>query len=154
MCKVIFLDIDGVLNSMNFYDRLKAEGVPASETHYVLDPKATDVLAKVVQSTGAWIVVSSTWRMHEKHMGYLTKHLQSFGLSIADVTPHLNTERGDEIKAWLEKHPDVTAYAILDDDSDMGDLMPHLVQTSFQTGLQRTHALKLMELLNSKVMSP
>jgi hypothetical protein len=56
--------------------------------------------------------------------------------------------RGNEIQAWLDAVPVVKTFAILDDDSDMGHLLPFLVRTSGQTGLQPEHVEQAIKLLN------
>ena len=56
--------------------------------------------------------------------------------------------RGDEINAWLSEHPEVTKYAILDDESDFYDDQP-LFQTTFETGLTDEIAQKVIDHLNS-----
>ena len=43
--------------------------------------------------------------------------------------------RGDEIHEWLELHPEVTRFVILDDDSDMKHLLPYLLRTHPCEGL-------------------
>ncbi len=56
--------------------------------------------------------------------------------------------RGREIAAWLAAHPAVTTYAIVDDDSDMlPEQMPRFVQTGYELGLEQAHADRLAALL-------
>ena len=58
--------------------------------------------------------------------------------------------RGHEIQEWLDKHPEVTRYAILDDDSDMlPEQMPNFFKTTFQNGLIEDIAKKVTEHLNA-----
>jgi Swiss Army Knife RNA repair-like protein len=56
-----------------------------------------------------------------------------------DVTPilhDLGLSRGHEIQAWLNEHPEVERYAILDDDNDMLEhQMVNFFQTSCRTGI-------------------
>lgn len=57
-------------------------------------------------------------------------------LPIIDSTPVLNGRRGHEIAHWLAAHPEVTTWAIVDDDSDMLPEQRHrFVQTDFSDGL-------------------
>jgi len=61
-----------------------------------------------------------------------------------------NSQRGDEIEAWLNEHPEVKKFVILDDDNDMRNLMDHLIQTDFyKKGLTSELADKAIEILNS-----
>jgi hypothetical protein len=40
-----------------------------------------------------------------------------------------------EIQSWLNSHPEVSAFVIVDDDEDMAHLMPKLVKTSWHSGM-------------------
>ena len=122
--KVIFLDIDGVLNVIpQGYDRYGA----IFHQHFV------DNLKELVDKTGAKIVVSSSWRLAKtvewfKEM-WMYRKLPG---EVVDITPDLafkrkdlsfdywqSVPRGSEIDRWLKEHIEVTNYVILDDDSDM-----------------------------------
>jgi hypothetical protein len=68
--KVVFLDVDGVLNSGEFLKGRHFDPDPAkSDDWYVealrlsyIDPKAIARLNRITDATGAKIVVSSSWR--------------------------------------------------------------------------------------------
>lgn len=121
--KVIFLDIDGVLAT------LSSQLISGK----LIDQNGVDALQKILDKTNAKIVVSSTWRQIFKKRYQMKKVLDCMGLirpklygvsgtETADdwCTPKSNSGiRGEEIQAWLNAHPDVTQYVILDDDSDM-----------------------------------
>lgn len=132
--KVIFLDIDGVLNHQKHYEWLieTDEPTPLQRTYpYTeLNPKSCQLLNEIIKETGAEIVVSSSWRLDgENRLNYLFKY---FGLPrIYDITPCLNTARGIEIGAWLAAHPEVIDYVILDDDEDMNvEQIPFFIKTN------------------------
>lgn len=132
---VLFLDVDGVLNKCGTFHDVHAD--------------KAQILYRIVTETGCSIVVSSTWRRTAHSRKLLVGLLQQSGVSIADWTPCLDrisdeghlviAERGHEIQAWLDEHPGVTRFVILDDSKDMAHLMDHLVQTDTFTGL--TNAL-------------
>lgn len=69
---------------------------------------------------------------------------------ILDTTSILRKcNRGDEIRSWLEKHPEVVSFVILDDDSDMCEFTEtNLVKTSYARGLREEHVIKAIEMLN------
>lgn len=147
--KVIFLDIDGVLNCASTQRRLR--GSPFVDEDKLL------LLKDLVEKTGAELVLSSTWRLgllypdvaaFAADADALVEEFHKYGLSLYDSTPRLSDkQRGHEIAAWLEKNPDVDKFIILDDDSDMAHLKEHLVQTSWLAGLQPSHIEKAMKLL-------
>lgn len=126
-----------------------------------LDPEAVRRLNRVTQETGAVICVSSTWRLGDEGQWERTQWmLRCRGVvgRIIDRTPNLFREvpsglllsearRGTEIDAWLKGHPEVSRFAIVDDDGDMFPHMDRLVQTSFETGLLDDHVERLVQML-------
>lgn len=137
--RVIFLDIDGVLNSRR---SAIAYAEPLLTT---MDPIAVRLLHKIVDRSKAKIVVSSTWRYWSDWETTIWGCLREGGwpaqgeYPIIDRTPRINTRdsiRGDEIKMWLDAHAEVESYIILDDDSDMlEEQMPHFVHCDHDVGL-------------------
>lgn len=117
--KVIFLDIDGVLNVIpQGHDRWGA----------LFHPHLVDNLKRIIDITGAKIVISSTWRMGNDLVG-MKEMWRDRGLpgEVIGVTPNFILKygttlcRGKEIAAYLEKHPYIDNWVIIDDDSDMED---------------------------------
>jgi hypothetical protein len=130
--KVLFLDVDGVLNRWG-------SGQP-------FDEELVDELSRVVRISGAAVCVSSTWRKLEAHRERLLGVLTRIGAPVVGWTPDLGSagedgnlyiERGDEIQAWLDGHPEVSEFVILDDNDDMAHLLHRLVLTDGYTGLTR-----------------
>lgn len=133
--KLIFLDIDGVLNYELFY-REKSQHQRHTEVGDLGDlcPKAVENLNDIINKTGAKVVISSTWRLG-KSKEYLQDLLGRVGFmgEIIGITPSLRLPydkysytipRGCEIECWLESQYDWhdlahVRYVILDDDSDM-----------------------------------
>ncbi len=151
MDKIIFLDIDGVVNTLMistepFNTRrgnISRDGfyfdLCDSSDGRVSNQQAVIWLNKLCKDTGAKIVISSTWRRFEKE--YTTEQcLRNSGLlpeiEIIGATPYIGGERGDEIQDWLEEHyPEGNVdFVILDDDSDMGELVSHLVRCNVDHG--------------------
>lgn len=129
--KVIFLDIDGVLNSDEYIDRAKnTQGI---ERHIDIDK--VKLLKKAIDETGAKTVLTSSWR-NSNDIGPLRELLAKYEIYF-DVTPFINWERGLEIKQWLLEHNRVEDYIILDDeiyDSFDKEMLRHLVEVSDANG--------------------
>lgn len=144
--KIIFLDIDGVLNSGEY---LYAHN--CDEWVEQIDPDAVSLLNELVADTQAQIVISSSWRI-ARSLSEIKNYFKERGFmgDIIDVTPSNyrgETERGNEIQEWLDTHQ-VDSFVILDDDSDMAHLRDYLVKTSFEHGLQPEHITKAKKILN------
>lgn len=138
--KVLFLDIDGVCNNKESAKKYNFRGSVG------IDPELAFMVGKIVLDTGCEVVLSSTWRLWEETKQQVFKQVYPF----IDITPDLRgTTRGEEIQAWLDKHPEVVKYAILDDDTDMLDnQLPHFFQTSWETGITKEIADKVTNYLN------
>lgn len=158
--KLIFLDVDGVLNSDSYWQKTISKDLEWSDRR--IDPKLVRNLSRIVQQTGAEIVVSSTWRRFKEDMDSLKRYLSAKDLHILDTTPILpgyrfadgrKKQRGDEITKWFEDHPDYkdADYIILDDDDDMTIHMDHLIQTSYIYGLSNSKTLKAIKALNHEI---
>ena len=121
--KVIFLDIDGVLNCPKTPNPRKLP--------YVIDERLKKHLDRLLERTGAKIVLTSTWRYDPAALFTLKRH----GIRFFDVVPDMpGRPRRDEILAWLKKADRVTRYVVIDDEDDELDGLP-LFQPSSRTGL-------------------
>lgn len=147
MNRIIFLDVDGVLNNGTWAAEMYDRGVHVFRDGLLYRPSLVQ-LRRILDQTGALIVVSSSWRLEEEASAILREWLELYGMSIFDETPYLDGERGDEITAWFDRHPGDWRYVILDDDDDMGIHLDHLVRTSFQKGLTALEADRCIEMLN------
>ena len=155
--KVIFLDIDGVLNHEQHYKWLieTDEPTPMQRTYPYTEfnPESCRLLNEIVWETNAKIVVSSSWRLAGvARLNSLFKH---FGLPrIYDITPCLNTARGIEIGAWLAAHPEVTNYVILDDDEDMNaEQKPFFIKTNpYEDGLNEDVKERAIQILKKELV--
>lgn len=140
MTKVLFLDVDGVLNNTASL----AEGVD-------LLPEKVLLIRHICEQAGASIVISSTWRIlfDRQTLHEFLRRLGLRNINVIDYTPQLRSGiRGDEIKHWLDNHPDVTNFVIIDDDSDMLDeQMPFFVKTHHSIGITTRDAKKAIKIL-------
>lgn len=160
MRKIIFLDIDGVLNSMDYFEQTKD-----CKGYTEINHEKVKLLKEIVDRTGAQIVLSSTWRdlaqrenepEHPMYT-YLTDTLKEYGMEIIDHTPYIGQDRPKEIKAWMDNQQDKDIrFVSLDDDFpkhkyDEAGIGGCLVRTSFYEkdgGLRQEHVEKAVEILN------
>lgn len=167
MDKIIFLDIDGVVNTLMIYTKPQD-----TSTHYierdgfyfeicdikddrVSNNQAINWLNKLCKENNAKIVVSSTWRKFERQNHTVENCLRNSGLlpniPIIGATPYTGGSRGSEIKQWLaENYPDdKVKFIILDDDSDMDDLIDHLILCDNKRGFGYAEYLDASVKINS-----
>lgn len=155
--RVLFLDIDGVLNSHAFIATRGPDRVGGHWAARDIDPAAVARLNRVLEATEALVVVSSMWRLLHRRT-VLCDILGECGFKgkILGVTPRINEDysRGREIAQWLrenEREP-VTSYAVVDDDFDAGvGHGPRFVQTSFSVGMDDAAADRLISILLREV---
>lgn len=143
--KVVFLDIDGVLNSTRTC--VAHGGYPFNfgpKDMAQFDNTAIALVRGIIRAAGAQVVLSSAWR---------TTHAfadvgKALDMPIIGCTPMLCGCRGDEIKCWLDAHPEVECYAIIDDSGDMlAGQAPFFVHTDMHEGFLWRDAEKLAGLL-------
>ncbi len=140
--KVLFLDIDGVLNNFHQRNFGTTFSKPACDN-------LSDILAKVPDLK---IVISSAWRTWGlKYMQDTLKQNGIDGSRAVGVTGKENGCRGYQIQCWLDRNPGVTHMAIVDDESDMDKLMNKLVKTNSFVGLTATDADRIVDMLKNPI---
>ena len=154
--KIIFLDIDGVLNS-RAYDR-KRNWNEQTE----IDETRLPLVKKIIDATEAKIVLSSTWREHwnkdpnqcDKDGAYINHIFAKYCLQVYDKTPNLgfSLDRPDEIKAWLNcANEAIESFVIIDDYRyAWEELSDNFVKTNpnFGLGLEEEHVRQAIAILN------
>jgi hypothetical protein len=162
--KVIFVDIDGCLNSFDSVSRRQKLGY-ANISDWPVFPMV-GYLNYIIEQTKAKIVISSSWRYFH-HITELKETFRQCNIKgeIIDITssgfngnkfvPYAEelfqkAERGYEIAFWLSQNLDkVHRYVILDDCNDMVHLKDYLVQTNPKCGLSEADALRAIKILNN-----
>ena len=101
--KVVFLDIDGVLNCKQTPNPRKFP--------FIVDPVLLTRLNRLLELTDAKVVLASNWRYDPAGM-FSARH---YGVPFIDTTPDLpNEPRCNPIVDWLRRHPDVERFIVID----------------------------------------
>jgi hypothetical protein len=144
--RVLFLDVDGVLNRTGFHP---GESVGLRSW---IEPELARRLCDVLEATGAEVVLISDWR-RGRDMEHLREELAAAGIvcSLRGATPVLGSVRWQEIDAWMREH-DVAmeSVVIVDDGFDMGPLRPRFVRTSPLNGLDEDAAREIRRLFEGE----
>jgi hypothetical protein len=124
--KILFLDIDGVVNKIDNFNPGKNPGL------YPIDSYCAFLVGRIQLQTGCEVVLSSSWRYHPEGIQNVSERV----VRLLDSTPESDGYRGDEIQLWLDQHPEVDKYAILDDHMDFYAYQaPNFFKTTFEEGL-------------------
>lgn len=136
--KVVFLDFDGVIN---VFSNLSIDGrfskVCCQHVNSLL--KEFDDLK---------IVVSSSWRL--SGLNEVRKILNLNGIDperVIDITGDEKGDRGHQIQCWLDRNSGVESFVIIDDESDMGELITKLVKTNSFIGITSSDVKKAASIL-------
>lgn len=159
MNKFIFLDIDGVLNSEQYYvEKPESERIKEFNSKFRrhiasglanINPEAVSLLNTLINKTEAKIVISSSWRGDYALQSIFT--LAGINSSIYGETPRLESRwRGMEINKWLEGVEGPYKYVIIDDDNDMLESqLNNFVQTDWKVGLTEENINEAIKILNN-----
>ena len=152
---IIFLDIDGVLNSDKYFSSIEDKEDtyidPVAKLLLDIDMTKVKLLLKVVSISHAKIVISSTWRRMKLYPS-IKEALINIGLPIVGETPFLEGQRGEEIRAYLADNQ-VDNFCIIDDEvfKDYQELEDNLIKTNFyQDGLTEENCYKIIKKLNKE----
>ena len=167
MSKVLFLDIDGVLNS-NFWNNSHQKEISDGT---LIDEEKIKLLAVLVKETGAEIILHSGWRFWFNaelkplctEAVKLAELLKKENLYINGVTPDLTTEeirktkkfslvKADEILLWISLHNNVTGWVVLDDlDLHNDQIKRHQVKTDQIVGLTPENVKQAVKILTDNL---
>lgn len=173
--KIIFLDIDGVLNTFQTFKEINLEAQLTGFRRVAIDLDKVLLLKEIVEKTGAKLVLSSGWRKYGKikdgrlltnnqNLFDINQILNDNGLYIYDLVPYKRKEnRGNAIKKWLNKQTNIESFIIFDDeDHDLQDFINHeLIKTYFYIcdnngddredlcGLTHEHVIEAINKLNN-----
>ena len=165
MSKVIFLDIDGVLNS-NFWEKTHTRELSDGT---LVDAEKVALLGGLVRRTGARIILHSGWRFWydadckplRAESERLSVMLAAEGMTIAGATPDLTTEeirrtrkfslvKAREILAWVQQHPETTGWVVLEDlDLHNEEVARHQVMTDQTVGLTEADVETAVRILDN-----
>lgn len=151
MNRVIFLDIDGVLNSDYFLSNVDHSNEIDWREFWInnIDLKSISFLNEIIEHTNASVVISSTWRimMTLDELRSVLK-IVGFNGNVIGCTPYIQGEnRCVEIGVWLEENKPQQFIVIDDVVSDFNSaILDRTVKTDCGSGLVQLDVWKAIEL--------
>lgn len=144
---LIFLDIDGVLNRVGDDPWVKNGVIPPLDyTNWGKDLLVN--LERVCVTTGADVVISSSWRILCDDVHWWNEQFKLAGvkINVIGITGRSNNGfRGREVAAWLSDHS-YSNYVILDDESDFFPDQPR-IKCAHEDGLTEAKAQEAIDVL-------
>lgn len=153
--RVIFLDIDGVLASLDWIRTIHALKERHPDSYgYSFDPRCVKNLEYIIKHMPeVRIVISSSWKgMGGPSLCHMW-NIRNLPGVIVGTTPDLlrtpkDSSRGLEIQKWLEINDNIDSYVIIDDDSDMlPGQMDNFIKTDAEIGLTLKDSSKALAIL-------
>ncbi len=150
---VIFLDIDGVIETI--YWEKDQDGTWSYNVHKygheeINNKQAIGWLNELYKKVPYDVVVSSSWRYKmnkDEFQELFTRSGFDPKIKVIDTTPILYQQRGLEIQKWLDDNNFKEKFIIIDDDSDMCQLLPFLVRCDCQLGFTIYDYQKALKML-------
>lgn len=142
--KVIFLDVDGVLNNSNTKALTPGGWMGVSKT-------LVKRLQRVAAATNAKVVLTSTWKDADKlELDYLYKKLNFCKPIDFTIEKGSTFYRGGSIADYIKTHQDIEQFVILDDhlfDFEEQNLLDHFVLTNQRIGLTEENTEQAIRIL-------
>lgn len=163
--KIIFLDIDGVLNNADYYKNKDLRTHHKEQSHF--DPKNVSALNKIISETNAKVVLSSAWRLI-KSVDETNQLFNEIGVKakVISATESLHYKdtfklapRGLEILKWIKDNHRLLEnglenYVIIDDEDDILDIQEgHFLQVDDKVGLTESNANEIIDFLNNNTLN-
>lgn len=124
--KILFLDVDGVLNNSTIYKRPEDNIIPEVNTIGIDKNLLENFRAIVDAHPDLEIVLSSSWRLYEDDTAWVVEAFKraQIPFNLIGKTPRtFSGHRGREVEMWLDVNVHSTARVVaIDDDIDAGSL--------------------------------
>jgi len=148
--KILFLDVDGVLNGKNY-------------GYGGVDDSLLALLKTIIEETGCKVVLSTTWRLNQSARATLLHFMKARAdINVEDIiigdTPSLKgKQRAFEIESFLHSEWFVSRYAVTAwvavDDLPLNTHHPafmkdHFIRTNYRTGITPADAFGAVHILN------
>ena len=131
---VIFLDYDGVVNNILWDSKHEYAKYNYPDDNCVNDFQAVQWISQLCEDFGLDIVVTSSWRLRDNYADCLLNAGLRSGSVIGrtNIDRTLSSTRGEQIISYLEAHPEIEEYIIIDDECHDFDKHPSIYKHFYQ----------------------
>lgn len=138
---VIFLDIDGVLNTCNDLEKNRYYYLESGIERPNINIEKVEVLSRIVKKYNCKIVISSSWKLNNnKNLNYLFNLFERYEIECIGFTPSIkkiynehtynDMWKENDIRIYLLRHPEIEHFCIIDDEEyDLLKLKDYLIKT-------------------------
>lgn len=160
MSRYLFLDIDGCINSAHYiwnFEQVNGRDAEIGSIDHIEEERVKIFNSLFTVLPDIKIVLSSDWRLDHspEEMTSLLRQKGYIGPDIISSTPDLNTQRGDEVLAWLKENVDIEndlySFCALDDNSDFKSMRRFLIQTDMHYGIRDSDVKRVVSLLSREI---
>lgn len=132
---IVFLDYDGVVNTLMWDERGDKCGYYYPDDNMVNNFQAVQWVSEFCEKAGYCIVVTSSWRLCDNYIDCLINGGLRDNVPVVGKTPYLKgSNRADEIRHYLQTHPEIENYIIFDDLDEMEELSSHQILCNSEVG--------------------
>ena len=134
---ILFLDIDGVLNSTYYNDQL--------DVFKFYEIKKINLVKKIVEETNCKIVLTSLRLNFQLYENEITDIFKNEGVLVYDTLQTPFTSKVEGINKWLNKHKFINQYVVLDDTNYKQEFHNHFIKVSSYYGLTKNKAKTIID---------
>lgn len=162
--KIIFLDIDGVLNTDNTWERRHVEFISSGKIICPIDEFRIKYLKEIIDKTESKVVLFSTWsggfkkendliipsRQNTKAQG-LYELFNKYGIEIYDKISKIETKikNPEKLKLWLLNN-NVEEFIIIEDEPEaLKEYFNDKIIDVSKSGLSKEHISLAISILNN-----
>lgn len=139
---ILFLDIDGVLVHHSY------NPTPGTGLLDHMDPKCVKIINDLCKDLGLVVVVHSTW-VHVDPPEHIMARLKEAGFELHhlhhDWVCNSTRDKSAAIASWILKHPEATAYLVIDDEKIGTHPQVQVFSGMFTKGIQLHHREKVVQ---------
>ena len=137
--KIIFLDIDGVLNNSK------------TDLDEFIDEALFQRILDLIYTTQAKVVMSSNWRCYPDAIMKFKNHPLVNDYFLYDILPAHEEDKGKALREYLKKHEEITNYVVIDDEENKLFDKRHFVKTTFEKGFDHKALVKAKKILKGEL---